>query len=100
MIEKEEFAKLSSIKKCPICRRKLVKGYFTIPRKIGGLLWDAYDDAPTLKCERCGIAILDYGDKKITPESFMKECAECGKQIPIASEECSYCGTKQKEKKE
>jgi len=30
-----------------------------------------------------------------TPKAFMKKCAQCGKQIPIASEECPYCGTKQ-----
>lgn len=27
--------------------------------------------------------------------SFLKKCVNCGKDIPIASEECQYCGTKQ-----
>jgi hypothetical protein len=102
MSEKDEFSKLSSIKKCPICRGKLVKGYFTIPRGIGGWRWDTYDNAPALKCERCGIAILDYGvvTRGHTPGSFLKKCVKCGKEIPLASEECSYCGAKQKEKEE
>jgi hypothetical protein len=30
-----------------------------------------------------------------TPESFLKECVKCGKRIPIASEECKYCGARQ-----
>jgi len=100
MSEKEEFSKLSSIKKCPICRGKLVKGYFTIPKAIGGWHWDTYDNAPALKCERCGIAILDYGAARKTPESFLKKCVKCGKKIPLASEECPKCGTKQKENEE
>ncbi len=30
-----------------------------------------------------------------TPKGFLKKCVECGKEIPIASEECQYCKTKQ-----
>lgn len=30
-----------------------------------------------------------------TPESFLKKCSKCGKKIPIASEACEYCGTRQ-----
>jgi len=29
------------------------------------------------------------------PVSFFKKCAACGREIPIASEECRYCGAKQ-----
>jgi hypothetical protein len=29
------------------------------------------------------------------PRSFFKGCGACGKEIPIASEECQYCGAKQ-----
>ena len=29
------------------------------------------------------------------PQAFLKNCINCGKQIPIASEECQYCGAKQ-----
>jgi len=31
---------------------------------------------------------------------FLKKCVECGEEIPVASEECPYCGAKQKEKEE
>lgn len=29
------------------------------------------------------------------PKTFLKQCIECGREIPIASEECPYCGAKQ-----
>jgi len=32
-----------------------------------------------------------------TPKSFLKKCVRCGKQIPIASEQCPYCGVHQPE---
>jgi hypothetical protein len=31
------------------------------------------------------------------PRSFMKTCIKCGQKIPIASEECKYCGAHQPE---
>ena len=31
-----------------------------------------------------------------TPEAFQKNCVNCGRRIPIASEECSHCGASQK----
>jgi len=31
-----------------------------------------------------------------TPKVFLKKCIECGREIPIASEGCQYCGAKQK----
>jgi len=33
-----------------------------------------------------------------TPESFLEICIRCGKRIPIASEECHFCGSKQPER--
>ena len=33
--------------------------------------------------------------KSRTPNTFLKRCVKCGKEIPIASEECPYCGSKQ-----
>lgn len=30
-----------------------------------------------------------------TPKSFLKRCAKCGGEIPIASEECSFCKSQQ-----
>jgi hypothetical protein len=26
-----------------------------------------------------------------TPKSFLKKCSKCGREIPIASEECPFC---------
>jgi hypothetical protein len=34
-----------------------------------------------------------------THGKFLKKCIKCGKQIPIASEECEYCGAHQAHKK-
>lgn len=54
-------------------------------------------------CPKCGEIRL-YADEKakksllrLTPKAFLKKCAECGRDIPIASEECPYCGTRQKD---
>ena len=33
--------------------------------------------------------------RKGTPKSFLKKCPKCGKEIPIASEECPFCKAKQ-----
>ena len=48
-------------------------------------------------CEKCGY-IEFY--KEMTgvghENAFQKKCPNCDKTIPIASEECSYCGAKQK----
>jgi hypothetical protein len=35
---------------------------------------------------------------KPTPKAFLKSCVRCGRDIPIASEECKYCGAHQQEK--
>jgi hypothetical protein len=34
-------------------------------------------------------------ERKETPKAFLKQCVECNREIPIASEECPYCGAKQ-----
>lgn len=116
MGEENEFSRLVSVKKCPNCGGKLEKGYFNAPV---GIYWDikkhgsgrvfadamlhgivsdfALDNAPALRCKRCGIAVLDYGLIGETPRNFLKKCVQCGKEIPIASEYCPECGAKQKE---
>ena len=33
-----------------------------------------------------------------TPARFFKKCTNCGKEIPLASEECKYCGARQSRK--
>jgi len=30
-----------------------------------------------------------------TPKSFLKKCVNCGREIPIASEQCQFCKAKQ-----
>jgi len=73
----EEFSKLASVQKCPVCGGKLDRGYVIPPR---GIAWDTkkheggvtfvrklvpvvtwkLKNLPALKCEHCGIAIFDY----------------------------------------
>jgi hypothetical protein len=36
------------------------------------------------------------GKNHLTPKSFLKKCVECGREIPIASEQCPYCGREQR----
>jgi rRNA maturation endonuclease Nob1 len=119
MSEKDEFCRIASVKECPNCGGKLSKGYFTAPR---GMFWDTkkhrlgsmvadymmpamtsvftLENVPTLKCEKCGVAIIDTRKIGKTPRSFLKKCVKCSEMIPIASEYCPKCGTKQKEKEE
>ena len=114
MSESEEFSRLSPVKGCPICGGKLDKGYYHAPRGIywsdkrhragmvaldyamPGALWIS-DIIPSLKCEKCGISISDLRSSTYTPKSFLKKCAKCGTNIPIASEQCLNCGAKQNE---
>lgn len=54
-------------------------------------------------CPKCGHIGMFADEKarrfllKMTPKAFLKKCVECGKEIPIASEECPYCKAEQKE---
>ncbi|MDH5482290.1 MAG: PF20097 family protein [Candidatus Bathyarchaeota archaeon] len=114
MSENEVFSKLASIITCPICGGELEKGFFNAPRGVywsnrkhvlGMILADyvmpsalwSQDNVPALKCENCGIAVIDYRAPGYTPKSFLKTCVKCGNEIPIASEECPYCEARQKE---
>ncbi len=49
------------------------------------------------KSPRINRFLLESGLKgaKGTPKTFLKKCPKCGREIPIASEECQYCKTKQ-----
>jgi hypothetical protein len=113
MNENEEFSKLASIKKCPICGGELEKGYIGAHEGVTWnsnkreylrvMLWRFYSvflNIPALRCERCSIIIFDYAHDLRTPRSFMKKCVKCRKEIPIASEECPYCRAKQPQKRE
>lgn len=116
MSENNEFSRLSSVQKCPICHGELEKGFLNAIRGVfwsdkkhplgmaaldfimPGAIWTS-ETVPALKCEKCGIVISDLRATGYTPKSFLKKCIECGKDIPIASEVCPKCGAKQKEKK-
>jgi hypothetical protein len=41
--------------------------------------------------------MLSQGAYMQTPKSFLKKCVKCGREIPIASEECQYCEAEQPE---
>jgi hypothetical protein len=38
-------------------------------------------------------------DLQETPRSFVKKCVKCRENIPLAQEECQYCGAQQKPNK-
>ncbi|MFZ0965553.1 MAG: hypothetical protein WAN82_02880 [Candidatus Bathyarchaeia archaeon] len=51
-------------------------------------------------CTSCGEIRLSVDEKtklSLLGKSFLKKCVKCGKDIPIASEECQYCGARQPE---
>lgn len=76
MNENERFSKLNSIKACPVCGRKLERGYVITPgirwdkqkhiiaiqraRRLGSIPW-THNNFPSLKCETCEVVVLDYG---------------------------------------
>jgi len=51
------------------------------------------------KRERINRFLLESGLRgvKVAPKAFLRRCPKCDRQIPIASEECPYCGIKQLE---
>jgi RNA polymerase subunit RPABC4/transcription elongation factor Spt4 len=104
--------------KCPKCGKPMVIGWLG----AGGLLrwvegkkrsWTKRGERlesfwgpgglRAYRCKECGIFICyEQGkrpDEEVreTPMGFMKECIQCGKMIPIASDYCPKCGTKQSE---
>lgn len=36
--------------------------------------------------------LLESKGTKLTPKAFLKKCPKCGREIPITSEQCPYCG--------
>ncbi len=65
-----------------------------------GDIWG--DDIIPYYCENCGFIELYKemeGTKQIKHHNaFLRRCVKCSKEIPIASEECRYCGAKQPNK--
>lgn len=51
-------------------------------------------------CPSCGEIrfLVDEKTKRfLLRKQFLKKCVKCTKEIPLASEECQYCGAKQPE---
>jgi DNA-directed RNA polymerase subunit RPC12/RpoP len=50
-------------------------------------------------CPRCGKIELEAiePEKILLGRKGVKKCVNCGEKIPLASEECQYCGAKQPE---
>lgn len=91
-----------------------LKGYISASR---GITWDAEkskrvlvyawssalilpfgtQNVPALQCRGCELVLFRCGKGKSlkASKSYLKKCVRCGKKIPIASEECQYCGTNQ-----
>ena len=93
--------------KCPKCGGDMVIGdrLVPVPSHVAvivtlakrGDIWG--DDIVPYYCENCGYIEL-YKKMKGTKQgrhdnAFLKRCVKCRKEIPIASEECQYCGAKQ-----
>lgn len=90
------FLKLQATGKCPTCGGELDTVYISGFKDIVGLRPYLVRNISALKCEHCHIAIFDY-EETMALGNFMKRCTKCNKEIPLASEECQYCGVKQRE---
>lgn len=57
----------------------------------------ALPNVEAYRCTSCRLVLFHYRipQAEITPKSFLKKCAKCAEEIPIASEYCPKCGTKQ-----
>ena len=47
------------------------------------------------KCGKIDLFAQDQTKKILLSRRGLKACIECGKEIPLASEQCQYCKTKQ-----
>jgi len=111
---------MEKIIKCPNCGEPMEKGFIATwymfwTGKKQEVFWKAppredvvvkpgvfhiFDSSrEAYRCRKCELVLFNYRDVTIseTPRSFLKECVKCAKKIPIASEYCPVCGTRQKE---
>ena len=53
-------------------------------------------------CPKCGKVELEVADPEgvLRKRRYVKKCVMCGKDIPLAAEECKFCGASQTEKRE
>lgn len=97
------------VKVCPKCSGQMVEasGLVTHTRVLAGVSLAKKGDILGDRiipyyCEKCGYIEFYKEMKGVRRErknSFLKKCIKCDKKIPIASEECQYCGAKQKERR-
>lgn len=102
----------SGIVKCPECGGEIAEGYlvseaikwstqghpqWALEQEtiVHGYAW-TFTNTEAFRCPACRLALFCYERKKELPLSFLKKRVECGKEILLASEECSYCGARQK----
>ena len=103
----------SEVEKCPKCGGQMVEASRLVTRafSLKGVILPGVslakkrdvlgDRIIPFYCEDCGYIEFyksppaRYTEE--TPEFFLKKCVECDEEIPVASEECQYCGTKQPE---
>jgi hypothetical protein len=111
----EEGGKMSEVKECPECGGELEKGYVI----VDGLRWSREKHeyfalmtelvvySPFIlanlegyRCQKCKLIEFHYKNAVTeTPPSFLKKCAKCNENIPVASEYCPRCGAEQRKKK-
>jgi len=101
---------MSEVKKCVRCGGELIEEGRLIARTrvLAGVSLAQKGDIVGDRiipyyCRECGY-IEFYKEMKLGEQAsalgFLKRCVKCSRQIPIASEECQYCGAKQKQKEE
>ena len=101
---------MNRVGKCPKCGGEMVKADRIVAhtRVLAGVSLAKMGDLVGDKiiphyCRDCGYIEL-YKEVKpgeqLPHQGFLKKCVKCGKPIPIASEECQYCGSKQKNKRD
>ncbi|UCF58511.1 MAG: hypothetical protein JSV15_05425 [Candidatus Bathyarchaeota archaeon] len=104
------------VKKCYLCGVEMqfaqkvpfrIKGHSGIWIWVFGELAELGEEmlsSDVYLCPKCGHIEMFADEKakqfllKMTPKAFLKKCARCDEDIPIASEECPYCEAIQKEK--
>jgi predicted RNA-binding Zn-ribbon protein involved in translation (DUF1610 family) len=53
-------------------------------------------------CPKCGKVEMEVANPEnvLLSRKFLKKCVKCGEKIPLASEQCQYCGAEQTKKRE
>jgi hypothetical protein len=113
MGEDEDFSELALIRKCPICKKEMRKGYVVSPHNIWwdvkkhksgvgdseelthGIPW-FMRNLPSLRCDRSEIVTLSCRMGK-PPKAHLKQCIKCGRALLVDLKTCPNCGARQTE---